>query len=68
MKDRELTDADRVVLGLYERAVESIEWDESDEAEQWARVCGTRHHDVPVTGSEMLDLIPEFLGSQAFTS
>ena len=32
LKDRELTEADRVVLGLYERAAESIEWDESDEA------------------------------------
>ena len=32
LKDRELTEADRVVLGLYERATESIEWDESDEA------------------------------------
>jgi hypothetical protein len=32
LKDRELTDADRVVLGLYERAAESIEWDDSDEA------------------------------------
>ena len=32
LKDRELTEADRVVLGLYERAAESIEWDDSDEA------------------------------------
>ncbi len=32
LKDRELTEADRVVLGLYERAAEPIEWDESDEA------------------------------------
>ncbi len=42
---------------------EEPEFDESAEAAEIARALGTRHHQVRLTGREVLDSLPHYLGS-----
>ncbi len=43
---------------------DAVDYSEGDHARRWARKCGTDHTEVPLTGEDLLRLLPRALSAQ----